>query len=82
MFNQKGYNIYNNETYEEKKERIAKIAESVINIFLYNMISFGVSESLIKDVINEICGYYGLKEEFQKDLEKIVREYSEKNQSN
>lgn len=82
MFNQKGYNIYNNETYEEKKERIAKIAESVINIFLYNMISFGVSESLIKEVINEICGYYGLKEEFQKDLEKIVNEYSEKNQSN
>ena len=48
MHNQKSYNIYNNESVDEKNVRIRKIAENQCVSTLYNMISFGVDSNIMK----------------------------------
>ena len=75
MHNQKGYNIYSKETFEEKQQRIRKIAENVLSAQMYNMIAFMVSESLIREVVNECCEYFEVDNEFRKEMESIIKEY-------
>ena len=75
MHSQKGYNIYSNESFEEKQQRIKKIAENVLSAQMYNMIAFTVSESLIREVVNECSEYYEVESEFRKEMESIIKEY-------
>jgi S-adenosylmethionine synthetase len=75
MHSQKGYNIYSKETFEEKQQRIKKIAENVLSAQMYNMIAFTVSESLIREVVNDCCEYYDVENEFRKEMEGIIKEY-------
>ena len=82
MHSQKGYNIYSNETFEEKQQRIKKIAENVLSAQMYNMIAFTVSESLIREVVNECSEYYEVESEFRKEMENIIKEYVTNKQRN
>ena len=82
MHSQKGYNIYSNETFEEKQQRIKKIAENVLSAQMYNMIAFTVSESLIREVVNECGEYYEVESEFRKEMESIIKEYVANKQRN
>ena len=81
MHNQKNYNIYSNETYEQKDERIKSIAKSQINSSIYDMISFNVKVNIIYEVIQYFFDYYDLSENVRNDLEKIVKDYNVKREN-
>ena len=78
MHNQKSYNIYNNESVDEKNVRIRKIAENQCVSTLYNMISFGVDSNIMKKCVGYFEEYYEMSKEEVDSMMKMINEYEKK----
>ena len=78
MHNQKSYNIYNNESVDEKNVRIKKIAENQCVSTLYNMISFGVDSNIMKKCVGYFEEYYEMSKEEVDSMMKMINEYEKK----
>ena len=78
MHNQKNLNIYIIETPEQKDIRIKNIVKNVINKNLYNMISFDVDYSILKQIITFFLEYYEINDEIKDNILKEVDDYVNK----
>ena len=78
MHSQKSYNIYNNETFEMKDERLKQIVQSQLNTFLYNMISFDIKPEIMKESIKYFVDYYELEEKYTEETMTIIKDYQDK----
>ena len=63
MHNQKNFNRYSKEDYNDKKKRINNIVKFKITSYLYNMIQFNVKKNFINDIISEFKSYYDLEKD-------------------
>ena len=63
MHNQKNFNRYSKEDYNDKKKRINNIVKFKITSYLYNMIQFNVKKNFINDIISEFKNYYDLEKD-------------------
>ena len=63
MHNQKNFNSYSKEDYNDKKKRINNIVKFKITSYLYNMIQFNVKKNFINDIISEFKSYYDLEKD-------------------
>ena len=63
MHNQKNFNRYSKEDYNDKKKRINNIVKFKISSYLYNMIQFNVKKNCINDIISEFKSYYDLEKD-------------------
>lgn len=75
MHNQKNYNIYSTESFEDKEKRIQVLVQSQINSFLYNMFSFNVNPKIIKECIQEFIEYYNLDNTFSDKIQENIQNY-------
>ena len=78
MHNQKNYNIYNNETAEEKDDRIKKIVENQLTSSVYNMISFDVDTSIMKRMVGLFIEDYELDDKVNEPLMKMIKEHEKR----
>ena len=63
MHNQKNFNRYSKEDYNDKKKRINNIVKFKITSYLYTMIQFNVKKNFINDIISEFKSYYDLEKD-------------------
>ena len=63
MHNQKNFNRYSKEDYNDKKKRINNIVKFKITSYLYNMIQFNVKKNFINEIISEFKSYYDLEKD-------------------
>ena len=63
MHNQKNFNRYSKEDYNDKKKRINNIVKFKISSYLYNMIQFNVKKNFINEIISEFKSYYDLEKD-------------------
>ena len=63
MHNQKNFNRYSKEDYNDKKKRINNIVKFKITSYLYNMIQFNAKKNFINDIISEFKSYYDLEKD-------------------
>ena len=78
MHNQKNYNIYNNETAEEKDDRIKKIVENQLTSSVYNMISFDVDTSIMKRMVGLFIEDYELDDKVNEPLMKMIKDHEKR----
>ena len=78
MHNQKNYNIYNNETAEEKDNRIQKIVENQLTSSIYNMISFDVDTSVMKRMVGLFIEDYELDDKVNEPLMKMIKDHEKR----
>ena len=72
MHNQKNFNRYSKEDFNEKKKRINNIVKFQVTSYLYNMIQFEVKKNFINDIISEFKNYYDLDKEIIDSFNNIV----------
>ena len=72
MHNQKNFNRYSKEDFNEKKKRINNIVKFQVTSYLYNMIQFEVKKNFINDIITEFKNYYDLDKEIVDSFNNIV----------
>ena len=63
MHNQKNFNRYSKEDYNDKKKRINNIVKFKITSYLYTMIQFNVKKNFINEIISEFKSYYDLEKD-------------------
>ncbi|MCQ2817132.1 MAG: hypothetical protein MJ252_07695, partial [archaeon] len=78
MHNQKNYNIYNIESYEQKEERIKALVKTQLNSSLYNMISFDTAPNVIKNCLIELVENYEIEQEFVNKFNETLKDYEKK----
>ena len=77
MHNQKNFNRYTEEDFNDKKQRINNIVKFQINYYIYNMIIyFEVKKSYINDIISEFKIYYDLSEDIVETFNNIIENKS------
>ena len=79
MTKQKKYNIFNKENEEYKLKRIHLIVKSQLNTYLFNMISFGVDNMIMNDIILYFTNNYFLDENIVDSLNNIIKNYANNN---
>ena len=77
MHNQKNFNRYSKEDYNDKKKRINNIVKFQISSYLYNMIQFEVKKNFINDIISEFKSYYDLEQEIIDGFNNITNNINE-----
>jgi hypothetical protein len=82
MIKQKKYNMFNKENEESKLKRIHLIVKSKINTYLFNMISFGVDNLIMNDIILFFKSYYFLDQNIIDVLNNIIKHYSQNKNKN
>lgn len=72
MIRQKKYNIFNKDNEQYKFERIQLVEKSQLNTYLFKMISFGVDNIIMNDIISYYKNYYFLKQNIADSLYNII----------
>lgn len=73
---QKNYNIYNQESPDDKQIRIQSIAFGQLLSFTFNMLSFEIPKERVRDTINSFCKSFKIPEEQSSQILKSVDEYT------
>lgn len=75
MHNQKSYHIYKQESFDEKTKRIEVIVRNSLNSYIYNMISFDVSPTLIREIIEDYYQNTEISDLDKQTFEEVIIEY-------
>ena len=78
MIRQKKYNMFNKDNEQYKFERMQLVVKSQLNTYLFNMISFGVDNIIMNDIISYFKNYYFLEQNIADSLHNIIKNYSKK----
>jgi hypothetical protein len=79
MIKQKKCNLFNKENEQNKLKRMHLIVKSQLNTYLFNMISFGVDNSIMNQIISYFKCHYFLDNTIVDSLNNIIKNYSKKN---
>ena len=79
MIKQKKFNMFNKENEQYKLKRMNLIVKSQINTYLFNMISFGVDNATMNNIISYFQNRYYLENNIVDSLNNIIKNYSKKN---
>ena len=82
MHNQKNFNRYSKEDYNDKKKRINNIVKFKITSYLYNMIQFNVKKNFINEIISEFKSYYDLEKDIIDGFYNIIDNNNENKNTN
>ena len=77
MIKQKKFNMFNKENEEYKFKRMNSIVKSQLNTYLFNMISFGVDNIIMNNIISYFKNYYFLEKNIVDSLYNIIKNFSE-----
>lgn len=75
--NQKFFNAYGRETEMEKAIRLSNIAFGQLFSFAYNMLSFQIPKTKVKEVITSFSKIFNVDEEMKSQIFKMVEEFTE-----
>ena len=79
MHNQKNFNRYSEENFENKKKRINNIVKFQLSSYLYNLINFDIKNNIINDIISEFKAYYELNKEIVEEFNKLIENSNKDN---
>ena len=77
MIKQKKFNMFNKENEEYKFKRMNSSVKSQLNTYLFNMISFGVDNIIMNNIISYFKNYYFLEKNIVDSLYNIIKNFSE-----